>query len=303
VTHAPFSGVLAPALTPFDADLAPDATRFVAHCRWLLEDGCNGLAIFGTTSEANSLSLEERLSLLDSVVDAGIDPACLMPGTGATALSDAVRLTRAAVERGCGGVLLLPPFYYKAVDDDGLYRFVAEVIQRVGDPRLKIYLYHIPPIAVVGWSLQLIERLLEDFPDVVVGLKDSSGDWDNTRSILQRFPGFGVFCGTEIFLLDTLRAGGAGTITATANVNAAAIRRVYDNWQGEQAEELQAEITALRKVIQAYPAIPALKAIVARSRGDESWLTTRPPLEALDAETAGRLIEALQEQAFGLAAE
>jgi 4-hydroxy-tetrahydrodipicolinate synthase len=300
--NKPFSGVLSPVLTPFKKDLTPDAERFVAHCQWLLEQGINGLAVFGTTSEANSLSVEERITLLEALITGGVDPARLMPGTGCCSLSDTVRLTQHAVQNGCGGVLMLPPFYYKGVSDDGLYANVANVIERVGDGRLRIYLYHIPPVAVVGYSLALIERLIKTYPSVVVGLKDSSGDWTNTAAILERFPGFAVFPGSEVFLLAGLRAGGAGCITATANVNAAMVCDLYRRWQAPQADALQEEITTLRKTIQAYPMIPALKQIIAHFRDDPAWRTVRSPLVRLSDAQARALIADLEQKKFALAA-
>src|SRR5215813_8033972 len=169
---ATFCGVIAPVLTPFGEDGGPDAERFVEHCQWLMATGCTALAPFGTTSEGNSLGLDERMELLEDLVDGGIEPSKLMPGTGACSLGDAVVLSRHAVDLGCGGVLMLPPFYYKAPSEEGLFRFFAEVIEGVGDDRLKIYLYHIPPVAQVGFSLPLIGRLLREFPKTVVGLKD-----------------------------------------------------------------------------------------------------------------------------------
>ena len=300
--HA-FAGVLAPVLTPFADDFSPAAGPFVAHCRDLLDQGANGLAIFGTTSEANSLSLEEKLVLLDRLVEAGIDPALLMPGTGACALPDTLRLTRAAVDHGCGGVLLLPPFYYKGVSDDGLFASTARLIEGIGDRRLKIYLYHIPPVAQVGWALPLIERLVEAYPDTVVGIKDSSGDWANTEAVLEALPGFGVFVGSESFLLQNLQAGGVGCITATANVNVGAIRGLYDNWQGEDAAQLNEGVVALRQTIQSYQVIPALKEIVAQRTGDPGWRRLRPPLAALAADQAAALTDDLRRHAFALAAE
>ena len=212
------SGVFSPVITPFDENLNPDQEKLSGHCRWLIENDV-GLAVFGTNSEANSMSTEEKIDLLERLVDDGIPPTRMMPGTGCCALPDSVALTRKAVDLGCGGVLMLPPFYSKGVIDDGLYRSFAEIIERVGDPRLQIYLYHIPPIAQVGISLPLIERLLKDYPGTVVGIKDSSGDWDNTRTILHQFKGesFNVFPGSETFLLRGLRDGAAGCISATAN--------------------------------------------------------------------------------------
>jgi 4-hydroxy-tetrahydrodipicolinate synthase len=270
-------------LTPFGADLSPDAGRLVAHCRWLLAHGSSALAPFGTTSEANSLSVDERERLLDALVEGGIPAARLVPGTGSCALPDAVRLTAHAVRLGCAGVLMLPPFYYKAVSDDGLFRSFAEVVERVGDDRLRVYLYHIPPVAQVGISAKLIERLLRAHPRAVAGMKDSSGDLANTRAMLELFAkdGFDVFVGSERFLLAALRAGGVGCITATANVNAAAIDLLFREWRSPDAERLQEAVNGIRGAIEQAPVIPALKAIVADRAGDPAWRTVRPPLVEL----------------------
>jgi 4-hydroxy-tetrahydrodipicolinate synthase len=292
---AGFAGVIAPVLTPFGDDGAPDAERFVDHCQWLMQQGCTGLAPFGTTSEGNSLGLDERMELLDELIDSGIDPAVLMPGTGACSLADAIVLTKQAVELGCGGVLMLPPFYYKAPSEDGLFRFFADVIEGVEDERLKIYLYHIPPVAQVGFSLPLIGRLIEAFPQTVVGLKDSSGDWSNTAAILAAYPNFEVFPGSEVFLLDGLKHGAAGCISATCNVSAGAIRNVYEKRNTADAEQLQARITALRKAIQAFPMIPALKALIAHYRQDPGWAKVRPPFVELPPVEAERAVRTLAE--------
>src|SRR5206468_1913756 len=249
-------GVLAPVVTPFKDDFSPDRKRFIAHCKWLLSQNC-GLAVFGTNSEANSLSLEERLNLLDELVAAGVDPARMMPGTGCCSIMETVKLTKQAVEHGGAGVLMLPPFYYKDVSEEGFYRYFSEVVQRVGDARLKIYLYHIPPVAVVGITTGLVERLLAAYPNVIAGMKDSSGDWNNTKTFLDVFAvrarhddsatgravslhprgsndlemdtqtSFDVFVGSESFLLAGMRNGVVGTISATANVNPAAIHELY----------------------------------------------------------------------------
>jgi 4-hydroxy-tetrahydrodipicolinate synthase len=223
-------GVLAPVVTPFKADLAPDRERFIKHCRWLLSQNC-GLAPFGTTSEANSMSTDERISLLDALVAAGMDPSRMMPGTGCCSITETVALTAHAVKHGCAGVLMLPPFYYKDVSEEGLYRYFSEVVQRVADARLRIYLYHIPPVAVVGITPKLVERLLKAYPSAIAGMKDSSGDWNNTKTFLDAFAksGFDVFVGSESFLLANMRNGGAGTISATANVNPAAIDALYQS--------------------------------------------------------------------------
>lgn len=285
-------GVLAPVVTPFDAELAPDPNRFIKHCQWLISQGC-GLAVFGTNSEANSLSLAERKHLLELLSDSGVDSSVIMPGTGCCALSDTVDLTRHAVNLGVGGVLMLPPFYYKDVSDDGLYRYYAEVIERVGDHRLKIYLYHIPPIAQVPISLNLIERLLKTFPDVVVGIKDSSGNWSNTEAMLTAFPGFRVFVGSETFLLQNMRSGGVGCISATANVNPAAIHKLWSQWRSPEAEQLQSACTNVRNVVAQYPMIAALKEVIAHYRNDQAWQRVRPPLDGLSADQQKSLRSAL----------
>ena len=296
------AGVLAPVVTPFRKDLAPDPERFVRHCRWLMRNGCSGLAVFGTNSEANSMSVPEKLALLEALLRGGVPPQVLMPGTGHCALSDSVEMTREAVRLGCGGVLMLPPFYYKGVSDEGLYRNFAEVIERVGDDRLRLYLYHIPPVSQVPVTLGLIERLLEKYPGIVAGVKDSSGEWPNTKAMLERFGdrGFDVFAGSEVFLLDTLRHGGRGCITATGNVNPGAIDHVFRNWRAADADRLQAGISATRRIVQGVPMIPALKGILAHWGNDPDWKTVRPPLTELNAEQEQQLIPALKAGGFAM---
>src|SRR5712671_3335352 len=296
----PFAGVLVPVLTPFTAAGEPDAGRFIAFCRWLLDQGVGGLAIFGTTSEANSMSAGERMELLDRLTAAGIPAAKLMPGTGACSITEAATLARHAVGHGCGGVLMLPPFYYKGMSDDGIFAFLSAVIDRVGSSALKMYLYHIPPQTVLGLSLDLVERLINAYPNTVVGLKDSSGDWNNTAALLGRFPGFAVFPGSEVFLLDGLRKGGVGCITATGNVNVPGIRKVYENWKTPQADQLQAEITTVRKAIQAYPMVPALKRIVAHFHNDPDWAAVRPPMVPLSEAQSKALLGDLAKIGFTL---
>ncbi len=298
---ARISGVLSPVVTPFNDDLRPDAERFVRHCRWLVANNV-GLAVFGTNSEANSLSVDERMELLETLVGSGIDPARMMPGTGCCALTDSVRLTAHAVKLGCAGVLMLPPFYYKGVSDEGLFRNFAEIVERVGDARLKIYLYHIPPVSQVPITLTLIERLLEAYPESIAGVKDSSGDWSNTKAMLDRFAssGFDVFAGSETFLLANLRNGGKGCISATANVNPAAIHDLYARWNTEGAQTLQERLDAVRLVFQKVPMIPALKAAVAHWSSDPGWARVRPPLVELGAEQSSALIADLEARDFSM---
>jgi 4-hydroxy-tetrahydrodipicolinate synthase len=296
-------GVLAPVVTPFKPDYSPDPQRFVRHCKWLLAHGCSGLAAFGTNSEANSLSADERMMLLESLVEHGVPASRLMPGTGCCALTDSVRLTAHAVKLGCAGVLMLPPFYYKGVPDEGLFRAFSEVIQRVADDRLQLYLYHIPPVAQVPITLALIERLLARYPGTVAGVKDSSGDWANTQAMIDAFgkQGFDVFAGSEVFLLRTMRAGGAGCITAGANVNPHGIDKVYRGWRSSEAEALQASIDKLRHILQSQASmIPALKATIAHYADDPGWQTVRPPLVELTLEHRALLVSDLAAAGFDM---
>ena len=300
IQGARIRGVLAPVVTPFGADFSPDKERFIAHCQWLLSQNC-GLAVFGTTSEANSLAVEERSTLLDELVATGIDTSRMIVGTGCCSITETVKLTSQAVTDGCAGVLMLPPFYYKGVSEEGLYRYFSEVVQRVGDPRLRIYLYHIPPVAMVGVTTGLVERLLKSYPNAIAGMKDSSGDWNNTRIFLDAFgqSGFDVFVGSESFLLANMRNGGAGTISATANVNPAAIHKLYVEWKNADADEQQAKLNVIRDAFgKKYPMISALKHGIAIYANDPAWAKVRPPLIELTAEQAKTLAAELKTISF-----
>ena len=285
------AGVLSPVVTPFTSELDVDIPRFIAHCRWLLSQNC-GLAFLGTNSEANSLSLEERIGLIDAVVEAGLDPSRMLPGTGCCSIPETVALTRHAVTHGCAGVLMLPPFYYKSVPEEGLYRYFSEIVDQVGDARLRVYLYHIPPVAIVGITPKLVERLLKAYPTAIAGMKDSSSDWANTKTFLHGFAksGFDVFVGSESLLLQNMRHGGVGTISATANVNPAAIHALFRDWQTPEAEKKQAGLDLVRKTIgEKYLMIAALKQTIAIHADDPNWVRVRPPLLALDADQGASL--------------
>jgi len=307
----PLRGVLAPVVTSFKADLSPDPERFIRHCKWLLSENC-GLAVFGTNSEANSMAAEERMMLLEVLLASGIPPSRMMPGTGCCSVTETVRLTAHAVKHGCAGVLMLPPFYYKQVGEEGLYRYFSEVIQRVGDARLRIYLYHIPPVAVVGITPHLVERLLKAYPDAIAGMKDSSGDWNNTKTYLEAFavraglaPGFEMFVGSERFLLANMRHGGVGTISATANVNPAAIHKLYVEWNDAETnpEHQQAQLNVVRDVFasKSFPSMVAsLKQAIALSTNDPDWGRVRPPLVELTVEQATALAAELKNVQGGL---
>ena len=274
-------GVLAPVVTPFDENLAPDAARFTVLCHWLLGQGVK-LAVFGTTSEANSLSLAEKTALLERLLESGVAPESVMPGAGLCSLSETVEFTAAAARLGCPRVLMLPPFYYKNVSDDGLFAYFAEVVSRVGRDDLQIYLYHFPAMSRTPYSLDLIDRLVNEFPTVIAGIKDSSGKWEETAAFnAAGWPDFRVFCGSERFLLQNMEAGGAGCISATANVNPAAIAALCADWRAADAAERQRELTRIRDLFESAPMVAAVKAAIAICKGDQAWSRPRPPLMPL----------------------
>ena len=296
-TTARPQGVYAAVLTPFDANLEPNVKAYVAHSKWLLANGCDGLAPLGTTGEGNSLSVDQRLKLIEASAEAGLPADRTIFGTGSCSLVDAVRVSKAAVATGCAGVLLLPPFYYKNVSEDNVYAFFSEVIQRVGDARMRMYFYHFPQQAVIPITLTLIERLMKAYPGgVIAGLKDSSGNWENTEAFIKTFPGFGVMSGSEQFLLQNLRAGGPGCISATTNVTAPLAQEVYKHWKGPNADALQASLTETRLTLQSYPPIAALKAVMAQISSDESWLNIAPPNLPLSPAQRQELLGKLEKQ-------
>ncbi|WP_127143003.1 dihydrodipicolinate synthase family protein [Pelagibacterium montanilacus] len=289
MTKTYFSGLLVPAITPFTADLSVDLDAYVDVCKWLLANGADGLAVMGTTSEANSLSLFERRKALETLVEAGIPAEKLMPGVGTSAFNDTIDLTRHALELGCGGVLSLPPFYYKPVSSDGLYAWYARVIDTIASDDLGLWLYHIPQISGVGIPHDLIERLIADYPDTVLGIKDSSGDWDNLEAMLKRFKGFRIFPSSEGTIVKSGALGGAGCISASGNINPHGIRALLDALGTPGADALQAKVGAVRSTYAKYPLIPAAKTMLARGLGDARLEAVRPPLTALSPEQADTL--------------
>ncbi len=297
--NANLRGVFAASLTPMDENLNVDGDAFAAHCRRLLDAGCHGLAVFGTTGEANSLSEKEKISALESLVEKGIPTEKLLVGTGACSLTETVGLSRAAIEAGVAGVLVLPPFYYKDVPDEGIFRYFSELVERVGNSRMKLYLYHFPQMTGgVGFGLPLIERLLEAYPDAIVGMKDSEGNWPRIEKICRTFPGFETFAGTERLLLDTLESGGAGCISATTNLTSRLARKVHDLHEAGRTDEArtsQNHLTELRKTMEQFPAIPALKAAMRRLTKEEGWRNIRPLLVEMEEERVEELFERLPE--------
>jgi 4-hydroxy-tetrahydrodipicolinate synthase len=288
-----YGGINAAVLTAMNADLSIDLDRMAGHCRWLLANGCNGLAVLGTTGEANSLGIRERISVLEGLVTRGVPAAAMLPGTGTTAITDTVVLTRKAQELGCRGALLLPPFYYKNPSDEGLLAYFNEVIQRVaGD--IKIYLYNFPQQSAISFSVEFIGRLLRENPHKVKGIKDSSGNFENSLSYVEAFArdGFEVYAGDDSLLKSLLEKGSAGSITAASNVNCALGAEVYANWNNAAGAAAQEVLSATRKAVISVPLIPALKSLVARNTRDPRWLNIRPPHLKLTAAQESALFSA-----------
>jgi len=291
-------GVIAPILTPFNDDLSVATSLYVAHAKWLLDQGCAGIAPFGTTGEALSVGIDERIAAIQDLIDGGIDPARMIPGTRLSNVADTARLSRACLDMGCAAVMTLPPFYYKSVTEDGLYRHFERLIATIGSDA-RIYLYHIPPIAIVGIPPTLAARLHTDFPDQIVGIKDSSGDWDNTRTLLD-IEGMIVYPGSELPLLDALELGGPGCISATANINGGNIAKVVDLYaQGDiaSAQALHETVKRFRLLVQEHGPIPAQKRLLAIATGDARWANVRPPLTAMS-EKAGRELAGILKRDF-----
>jgi 4-hydroxy-tetrahydrodipicolinate synthase len=294
----PLRGVIAPILTPFNDDMSIATDLYVEHAKWLFDQGCAGIAPFGTTGEALSVGIDERIAAVRALIEGGIDPAKMIAGTGLSNVADSARLSRACLDMGCAGVMTLPPFYYKAVGEDGLYRHFRQLVGAIG-PDACVYLYHIPPIAIVGIPPALAARLYAEFPEQIVGIKDSSGDWDNTRKLLN-IDGLVVYPGSELPLLDALELGAPGCISATANLNArriADVVRTYDRGDKDAARVLHDDVKRLRLLFQEYAPIPAQKRLLAIAIGDTRWANVRPPLTSMP-EDSGRDLAATLESKY-----
>ena len=292
-------GLISPVLTPFNDDLSVATDLYVDFAKQLLATGgCSGLAPFGTTGEALSVSIRERMESLDALVAAGIDPKLMMPGTGLTNLEDTATLTRHAAEHGCYGSMTLPAFYFKGVSDDGLFDYYSRLIDMVNHDALKIFLYHIPQVSGVGLSIDLVRRLHEAYPEIVVGIKDSSGDWENTKALLD-IKTLITYPGAELPVIEAVDLGAPGCISATANLNGNGIAKVIELCHAgdfDAAEELHKTVKEIRYLFQDYAPIPAQKALLARGTGDSRWNNLRPPMMAMSSDKVADLEATLKDQ-------
>jgi 4-hydroxy-tetrahydrodipicolinate synthase len=279
VTETNLRGVIAAVATPIDETGTPDTARATKLARYLLDNGCDGLNVLGTTGEATSFSLDERKRVMSAYRDAGLPLNRLMVGTGAAAVSDAIALTRHAAELGFAGALLLPPFYYKGVPDDGLVAYLHLIVQATTDQQIPLYLYHFPQQSGLHWHIGLVKRLLDQFGNRIVGLKDSSGDMAYAREVAAIAPSFHVFPSTEAVLLEARSGAFAGCISATANLNADLCAQAWS--RGDQTA-LQAAVT-IRRLFDGKPLVSGVKALLAHIHADSALARVNPPLAPFSA--------------------
>lgn len=291
-----FPGVNAATLTALNKDLSVNFEKTVEHAHWLLNNGCDGLAVLGTTGETNSLSHNEREMLLERMVDGDIPAEKMLPGTGTCDIPSTVRLTRHAERLGCKGVLLLPPFYYKSPSCTGLLNYYSEVIEQVGGD-IKIYLYHFPQQSSIPITLELVEKLLKKYPHKVKGVKDSSGDFENTRAYIENFSqeGFEVYSGADASFQAVLKIGAAGCITATTNITSSLAATIYANYQNDKGIKAQEKLTSIRNVVALGDTIPTVKTLLSFILHDEEWETVRPPLCSLQPSVRTQILSSYKE--------
>jgi len=279
MTASKLQGVIAAIATAVDDKGEPDCARSTALARFLLANGCDGLNVLGTTGEATSFSLEQRKRVMSAYRAAGLPLDRLMVGTGAASVADAIALTRHAAELGFAGALVLPPFYYKGVPDDGLFAYVELIVQATAADPIPLYLYHFPAQSGLPWHVKLVARLVESFGARIVGLKDSSGDMAYAREAATVAPGFKVFPSTEAVLMEARTGAFAGCISATANLNADLCARAWRN--GDKAA-LDAAV-AIRKLFDGKQLVPGVKALIAHIHDDAGWSRVQPPLSVFPA--------------------
>ena len=273
------SGVIAAVATPLDENGAPDLKRATELARYLLDNGCDGLNVLGSTGEATSFSVAERKAVMDAYKANGLPLGRLMVGTGAASVSDAIVLTKHAAALGFGGALVLPPFYYKGIPDDGLVDYIGTLVKATADSKLPLYLYHYPQLTGLQWHVPLIKRLRETFPSRIVGLKDSSGDMAFSRAAAAVAPDFAVFPSSEACLIEARGGAFAGCISATANLNPDLCQRA---WSQGDAVALDAAVT-IRKLFEGRQLVPGVKALLSHIHGDPALARVRPPLAAFPA--------------------
>jgi 4-hydroxy-tetrahydrodipicolinate synthase len=279
-------------LTPLDAAGGVDHGMLVAHAKSLLARGVDGVAPFGTTGEGQSFSVAERAAGVDALLAGGLPGERLVTATGCAALPETIALTRHGVQTGCAACLVLPPFFWKDATDEGLFAWYAQVIEAVGDARLRVYLYHIPQVSGTPLSVDLIARLAAAFPGMVAGVKDSAGNWDHTQALLARVPQLAILVGHEPHLPRLLRAGGAGTICGVANVFPTLVRALFSS--DVTAADEQRVVTFIEIAFR-QPFLAGFKALLAEQTRNPAWRAVRAPLLPLPADSRRALLAALHD--------
>ncbi len=279
-------GVYAAAVSPFNADGSLAIPKLIAYCEHLLSDGgCDGVAPTGTTGEGTSVSMQDRLALPEAFAKAGIERDRVIFGTGAPATGDCIALTKAAYDAGYINVLVLPPYYYKGVSDDGLYSYYAQLVDAIGKDDLRIYMYHFPQMSQVPLSPELVVRLRKSFGPIIAGLKDSSGDFEQSRAIVEATGGvaedFDVYPSSEAMIWDGLSIGTAGTISGSTNIFANKVQTAIKAAEGTDRDAAMEAVKNARAVASKYPLMPAMKQAEAWRTGDDEWTRMAPPLVPL----------------------
>lgn len=293
VQNMPNQGVYPAVLTPVRPGLSCDYPEFASHCQDLINKGCSGVLLFGTTGEGPSFTVKERIAAIEALIRLGIDPDKMIVAVSCSATDDAVELVFGAIDNKCFSVLIVPPFFYKHVDEQGVIAFYQEVIRKVNNPNLRVLLYHIPQYSGVPITSTIIAALTKEFPKIVVGIKESEGNMSFVKEILQRFPGFKIFMGSELLLAEGVKLGAAGGITGVTNAYPELICALYMHGKDPQKPDRQAEIQKILEILKAYPTIPALKCLIEAKLG-ERWHALRPPLVPLNVSQAESLLKALQ---------
>jgi 4-hydroxy-tetrahydrodipicolinate synthase len=287
--------LIAAVATPIDDGGAPDGVLLAAHARRLLGEGCDAVALFGTTGEGPCFGTNQRTATLEAMLAAGLRPEQLFASVSALAMADVVALARHALAHGVRDLLLMPLFFFRAeASEEAVYRYYAEIIARTGDARLRLWLYHFPAIAGTGVAPEVVARLAADFPGTIAGLKDSAGMLDDTLALARRFPGLQVMTGTEVHAPAVIAAGGAGTLCGLANVMPALLRRLLDAGDEAACARLTAAVQALDDLLSGAPFTAALKAVIAGQAGEPRWRRVMPPLAPLDEAAAAGLAARFQ---------
>ena len=290
-------GIYAAAISPFTEDYRLDHSKLIDYCWYLLNDGgCDGVAPIGTTGEGSSISISDRLSLPKSLSDAGIPTNRVIIGTGNPSTHDSTCISLAALDYGYVNQLVLPPFYYKSVSDEGLYDYFSFMIENIKSESLRIYLYHFPQVSQIPISVDLVTRLKNQFGPIIAGLKDSSGDFLQSAAFSTATGGvksdFDIYPSSEAFYFKGIEAGCAGIISGSTNIFARLVQEAINAPEGAQSKAFKNVIEA-RNFISTFNLMAAMKVAEANRTNDKSWERLAPPLQKLNKQDKKKLLSGL----------